>query len=370
MQIKPMLKPNVTVLAPAKINLSFDIVGRRDDGYHDVVTLYQAIDLWDILSFYFSFSKDKPGDTKIALRKIDPSVDAKLFPLNKENSIIKAIDLFLSRLPEKPAIDIEVFITKGIPIGAGLAGGSTDAAAALIALNTYFDNHFNENELINLASQIGSDVAFCLIGGLALGRGRGELLEKTGLDLDMAVIIVKPRDLSIPTPWAYNKYDQFISLSENSLAGDRGLSEQRTKHALDIIAENKKFKIKTKDTWRLFSKKSPDSIKGLDENVFWNAFEPAIFEEFSLLAQIKERLLNAYCIETHLTGSGPTIYALAKNEKEAKKVIDKAFKEPILKTEHRNGNIVETKEKVELDIWLTKCFSHGAQVLTSQAGLF
>jgi len=360
---------NIAVLSPAKINLSFDIVGSRDDGYHDVVTLYQAVDLCDIVSFYFSDSKDiiNTNGVTISLREIDSSIDAKLFPLNNDNSIAKAIELFLSRLPERPSINIEVFVKKYIPIGAGLAGGSTDAAAALIALNTYFDNHFNELELINMASQIGSDVAFCLIGGLAIGRGRGELLEKTGLDLDMTVILVKPKDLSISTPWAYNKYDQFVSANNQEDAKE--LSEQRVKKALAIISDNKKFRLRKKNIFQRSTKELSNSTNELNGSNFGNTFESVIFEEFPVLAQIKERLLKANCIETHLTGSGPTIYALAKDTKEAMKIIDKAFKEPILKTDKSNSNMLETNEAVELDIMLTQCMGDGAKVLPRSMGL-
>jgi 4-diphosphocytidyl-2-C-methyl-D-erythritol kinase len=178
----------ISVAAPAKINLYFDILNKREDGYHEILTLFQALDLQDKLTFTFTKANhlrvvgNKSYDIDIFLKKKDKAIREELFPLNDDNSIAKAINIFLSSLSYKPLVKIKVEIEKNIPIGAGLAGGSTDGAASLFALNHYFNKPFLPEELLKMASLIGSDVSFCLSGGLAIGRGRGEYLE----DLDVS----------------------------------------------------------------------------------------------------------------------------------------------------------------------------------------
>lgn len=336
----------VAVAAPAKINLCFDIVARREDGYHEINTLFQAIELHDLIRFKFSPRQSNleitptAENSPITLNKSDSCIEPAHFPIDENNSISQTIKLFLAQLPNRPAVSIQVQIEKNIPIGAGLAGGSSDAAATLIALNHYFDSPLSESKLIQLAAQIGSDVAFCLSGGLAVGRGRGEQLEKVDLNLDYHLILVKPRSIHISTPWAYNMYDQFIESgsSANTLPS----------HSVSDALLALKFQ--------------PQLDK--QTHVFANAFEPIIFKEYPLLAEIKNNLLNLGCLAAHLTGSGPTIYGLVRSEQDGQRILKSIHGISI----EDSSDIAETKEDkaLILDAWLTKCIGHGARILASK----
>lgn len=330
----------VSVIAPAKINLSLDILGQRDDGYHNIITLFQSLSLYDTLTFRFLPIEPvlPPDNSKtvtiaISLSKTSSAVEVEHFPLDEQNSISKAIELFFSQLPRKSSVAIAIEVEKKIPIGAGLAGGSTDAAATLLALNSYFNNLFSNEQLIQFASQIGSDVAFCLMGGLAIGRGRGEQLQRTNLALDKHFILVKPRSIFISTPWAYKTYDEAMASAGEINARSESFIESRIENVLKIMS-NKEA-----------------GNNSANNSIFWNAFEPVIFKEYPLLAEIKERLLNLGCLEAHLTGSGPTVYGLARSQEEGEKILHNILERDTAKT-----------NKVILDAWLTKTIASGVQV--------
>ncbi len=333
----------VSVFAPAKINLYFDILSKRGDGYHEVLTLFQALDLHDILTFQFS-TRDNTKDVNlespevvITLAPGQHYIDRALFPLGNNNSILQAISIFLSALPEKPNVQIKVRVEKNIPIGAGLAGGSADAAAALIALNHYFNQPFTFETLLNFASQIGSDVSFCLSGGTAIGRGRGERLEVLLERPECHFVLVKPRSLSISTPWAYKIYDQFI-VSQNA-------NELVEPHSISQLLLDLKF----------------DSRIEKHAELFWNAFEPAIFREHPILKEIKNCLLNLGCISAQLTGSGPTIYGLVESKEEGQRILKEIRN---ASRESNSGN--QTGVVENLEAWLSKSIDRGAYILTKQ----
>lgn len=337
--MSPTNRPNlVSVVAPAKLNLYFDILGKREDNYHEIITVFQAIDLQDVLTFNFTqIDTGLSNKIEISLTQKPDYIESDLFPLDDDCSIAQATKIFLAAMPSKPSVNLKVEVEKNIPIGAGLAGGSTDAAATLIALNHFFNNPFTEIKLVNLASQIGSDVAFCIIGGKAIGRGRGEQLEKMVSNNQYNFIVVKPRSISVSTPWAYKAYDQFIR-SE--------IIEEIKPHSISNILLALKFKA--------------DIEK--QSKYFWNAFEEVICKEYPILAEIKNELLKLGCITAHLTGSGPTIYGLIENADEGKVILGKlekiVFKNPNAKDFAHNQIII--------DAWLTKTIDQGAHILLSK----
>ena len=162
-----MLKYNLDVMrlilpSPAKINLSLWIKGKRSDGYHELITVMHTINLFDVLSFL-------PSNRLVLNVRGNNSL-----PLNRSNLIIKACRLFKERTGINPKVSIKLL--KRIPIGAGLGGGSSNAAATLKGLNTIYGNPLSEKELHELAMELGSDVPFFLRGGLAVAYGRGEKL--------------------------------------------------------------------------------------------------------------------------------------------------------------------------------------------------
>ena len=187
--------PELTVLAPAKINLHLEVLGLRADGFHELAMVMQSLDLVDTLVF------NPTADGQIRLRCDNPDLST-----DGSNLIVRAAELLRARagLPELGArIDLQ----KRIPIGAGLAGGSSDGAAALVGLNALWGCGFAAAELQSMAAALGSDMPFCLEGGTQLCFGRGERLEPLGLAQPprFGVLLMKHPEASVSTPWAYGR---------------------------------------------------------------------------------------------------------------------------------------------------------------------
>lgn len=174
------------LLAPAKINLFFQVLGKREDGYHEIASLYQAIDLFDRL-FFSPSSQD-------LLTSTDPTL-----PLDESNLIIKALHLFRKSHPVPP---LHIHLEKNIPIEAGLGGGSSNAATTLKALNQIAGFPLPSEKLLEIAALLGSDVPFFFSNGCAYCTGRGEKFTQTSLPTPLSGWIVKP-DFGLSTPLVY-----------------------------------------------------------------------------------------------------------------------------------------------------------------------
>ena len=186
----------LSVLAPAKINLHLEVLGLRPDGFHELAMVMQAIDLADSLQLA------PTADGRISLQCDRPEL-----PTDSNNLIVRAGELLRARagLPELGA---RIELRKRIPVGAGLAGGSSDGVAALVGLNALWGLGFSRQELLALAAELGSDMPFCLDGGSQLCFGRGEVLEPldpAALAELPAVLLVKHPAISVSTPWAYGR---------------------------------------------------------------------------------------------------------------------------------------------------------------------
>ncbi|MFM7086739.1 MAG: 4-(cytidine 5'-diphospho)-2-C-methyl-D-erythritol kinase [Cyanobium sp.] len=185
----------LSVLAPAKINLHLEVLGLRSDGFHELAMLMQSLDLCDRLLL-------RPvADGAIRLQ-----CDRADLPTDGGNLIVRAAELLRSRagLPELGA---KIHLQKRIPIGAGLAGGSSDGAAALVGLNQLWGLGFTIEQLLRFAAELGSDLPFCLEGGSRLCFGRGEVLEDPQLPElpPLGVLLLKHPAVSVSTPWAYGR---------------------------------------------------------------------------------------------------------------------------------------------------------------------
>jgi 4-diphosphocytidyl-2-C-methyl-D-erythritol kinase len=179
--------------APAKINLSLEIKGRREDGFHEIETLMAPISLSDRLTIERG---QTPGGLKF-------SCDDSSLPDGEGNLVVQAVKLF--RKATEMEAGIEIALEKKIPHGAGLGGGSSDAATTLLGLNELFETRLSEKDLLELAAQIGSDVPFFVLGSAATCRGRGEIVEPATLPTNLSLLLVKP-DFGVPTPWAYSAW--------------------------------------------------------------------------------------------------------------------------------------------------------------------
>jgi 4-diphosphocytidyl-2-C-methyl-D-erythritol kinase len=188
----------VTVRAPAKINLHLGVGAPRDDGFHPLVTVYQAVGLCDDVTVTPS-----PGWTLSV--SVPDWIDPKSVPVTGDNIIDRAAQLLAGH--HGMAARAAVSVTKAIPVAGGMAGGSADAAAALVALDRLWKLETPDHELLALAAELGSDVPFALLGGTALGTGRGELVEPV-TDPTTWWWVVVPSAEGLSTPAVYRRFDE------------------------------------------------------------------------------------------------------------------------------------------------------------------
>jgi 4-diphosphocytidyl-2-C-methyl-D-erythritol kinase len=209
---------------PAKVNLGLRVLGRRADGYHEIVTLFQAIDLCDTLE-----ADDAPG---LSLAVDDPSV-----PTDDGNLVLRAAHMLQRRAPSTAALGAVLRLTKRIPAGGGLGGGSSDAAAALLVLSRLWGVTHSAEDLCAMAAELGSDVPFFIRGGLALGSGRGERLKS------LRPIPERPLVLGFP-PFALSTGEVYRAFPAPLTPPDAGVTVSRL---FVNFAERNDFALVTND---------------------------------------------------------------------------------------------------------------------------
>ena len=321
----------ITARAPAKVNLALDIVGSAAGGYHEVSTIYQAVDLEDELHFALSHSYQ----TSITIVSKRQSVDTS-FPVDSSNIIVRAAELFLQTLPERPRVEMKVCVEKNIPVAAGLAGGSGNAAATLLALNYFFGLPLARIELLVLASKLGADVPFCLEGGTCVGRGVGDDLKQLKSIAKRSFLLVKPQELSIATSWAYNAFDEFAGPAVHP----------------DIESA-----VESLQSGNL------ESLSGF----LGNAFEPVVFAHYPELAVLRQKLLDLGALSCHITGKGPTLCALMPDRLTACAVGDKLTGE-IDSGARSQGVVAEEPQSADLssrsgiDCFVVESVPYGARL--------
>ena len=260
------------VLAPAKINLSLKILGRRDDSFHEIETLISPISLADKI------------DIERQSRWIDFSCDDPTVPSGDENLVVRAAKAFFETTKISGGVGIKLH--KKIPHGAGLGGGSSDAAATLRALNKIFEAKLSLEELAKLGSTIGSDVAFFLFESAAVCKGRGEIVNPTKLKKKLSILLLKPA-FSVSSGWAYSRWQDSQEIP--------GISYQ------------------------------PQSF---DDQSLVNDLERPVFEKFVFLAQLKTWLLKQSEVGAALmSGSGSTLFAVLRENADVDLVAKRAREE-------------------------------------------
>jgi 4-diphosphocytidyl-2-C-methyl-D-erythritol kinase len=275
----------IVVRTPAKLNLTFDILSRRSDGYHEIESIFQSINLEDELIV----SADAAISNEFQIVCSDPEVQ-NLVPMDESNLIGKAAKTFLNRLPTRVNLKILVQLKKKIPVGAGLGGGSSNAAGMLVAMNEMLKQPFSHEELSVMAAEIGSDVPFCLAGGTCLGRGRGEVLQRIDSKLNLWFCIAKPRNLMVSTPWAYRSFDEYSGNVQKPCLN---------KALAGLSSANRDL-----------------TLAGLA-----NVFEPLVFAEYPQLAELKDRLLAQGALACQMTGSGPTLFAVVTSKEAGERIV-------------------------------------------------
>ncbi len=261
----------ITKKAYAKINLGLDVLGKRDDGYHLVRMIMQNVDIYDTLTF-----KDT-DDGRITLKANDENI-----PVDDSNLICKVAKQLQETYSVTKGAQIE--LVKRIPVAAGMAGGSTDGAAAYKALNELWDLKLSDEELCKLAVKLGADIPYCIVGGTALSEGIGELLTPINSKADYYLVVAKP-DIMVSTGWVYTELD----------------STEIARHP-DIDAVKRALE--------------EGDVNGMCHNIH-NVLEPVTTAKYEVIKQIEQILEDNGAVKAFMTGSGPTVFAVFDDEKKA-----------------------------------------------------
>lgn len=264
-------KTTISRKAYAKINLGLDVVRRREDGYHEVKMIMQTVDLYDVLEF-----------TKVEEPGITVRTDKEELPGDESNLVYQAARLVTDAysIPQ----GISIFLKKNIPMAAGMAGGSTDAAAVFHGMNELFGLGMTEEEMCKLAVKIGADVPYCVQGGTALSEGIGEILTKLEDAPDMVLLIAKP-DIDVSTKYVYEhlhanelkRHPDIDGMRDAVEAGDLGGIVKRMENVLETVTVKK----------------------------------------YSVIEEIKEFMKANGALNALMSGSGPTVFGIYGTKEEA-----------------------------------------------------
>jgi 4-diphosphocytidyl-2-C-methyl-D-erythritol kinase len=265
-------EPRVEILAPAKLNLGLEVIGRRDDGFHEIATIFVAIDLYDRL--VFSPSND------LELTCDDDALTG------RDNLAFRALQVLREETDHREGARIE--LSKRIPAAAGLGGGSSDAAAALIGGRDLWRTDVSEQRLHEIASRLGSDVPFFLRSGCAVGRGRGNILNPLPVPRGLWFVVVVP-DVTIPRKTA----SLFALLSAEDFSDGSRIAAQAAGLAAGLP---------------------------LDEALLGNAFARPLYALVPRLSDLPRVMLNAGAGTVAISGAGPTHYAVVNDPAQAEQI--------------------------------------------------
>lgn len=264
---------DISLKALAKINLGLDVVRRREDGYHEVRMIMQTIQLYDRLDIKRT---QEPG--------IQIQTNLSFLPVNENNLIYKAAKLLMDEFSITDGVSVK--LDKRIPVAAGMAGGSTDAAAMLIGVNRLFSLGLTKRQLMERGVQIGADVPYCIMRGTALAEGIGEALSPLPPMVKCPVLIAKP-SISVSTKFVY----QNLKLDDTTIHPDidRLIDDIKAKNLHDIAAH------------------------------MGNVLETVTIPNYPVIDEIKKHMLSNGAVGAMMSGSGPTVFGLFDDEDTTKK---------------------------------------------------
>ncbi len=264
---------DISLKALAKINLGLDVVRRREDGYHEVRMIMQTIQLYDRLDIKRT---QEPG--------IQIQTNLSFLPVNENNLIYKAAKLLMDEFSITDGVSVK--LDKRIPVAAGMAGGSTDAAPMLIGENRHFSLGLSKRQLMERGVQIGADVPYCIMRGTALAEGIGEALSPLPPMVKCPVLIAKP-SISVSTKFVY----QNLKLDDTTIHPDidRLIDDIKAKNLHDIAAH------------------------------MGNVLETVTIPNYPVIDEIKKHMLSNGAVGALMSGSGPTVFGLFDDEDTAKK---------------------------------------------------
>lgn len=284
---------NITLKSYAKVNLTLHILGPRGNGFHEIDSIMQSVSLHDTLRL-----------TEIE-KGIKVFCKDRRVPEGEKNIAYKAVQAFFALI--EVGKGVEIVIDKHIPVAAGLAGGSSNAAATLFGLNVLFDTRISKVKLEVAAADIGGDVPFCLSGGRARVRGKGEVIQPMSPMADTWIVLVKP-SFGIPVKLAYDEFDKVWA---------KKLRE---------------------------SKEPPSPVAPAPSEVLHNDLEEAVFKKYPDLAKIKERFIKLGAVGAAMSGSGPTVFGIAKSKEDGERLF-------------------EEMEKIYSEVYLAQMVNKGVEVI-------
>lgn len=270
--------------AYAKINLGLDVLGRLPNGYHQVKMVMQTVGIYDVLTF-------ERAESGIVI-----TTDSGELPTDKDNLIYKAARLLLERYHITEGVRIH--LQKNIPIAAGMAGGSTDAAATLRGVSRLFGLDCDEEELKVLGVQIGADVPYCVMGGTALAEGIGEKLTALATAPDCFLLVAKP-DINVSTKYVYEHLDALASYEHPDIDG-----------MVQAITEG--------------------SLQGVIDRL-GNVLEGVTVPAYPIIDTIKNKMLALGAAGSMMSGSGPTVFGIFTEEERAKNAFERLKEEQLVK---------------------------------------
>jgi 4-diphosphocytidyl-2-C-methyl-D-erythritol kinase len=255
--------------ARAKINLGLDVCRRLDNGYHEVKMVMQTVDIYDELEF----KKRNDSEIILSINSRDNLGDV------TNNLIYKAAKLMRETYGINEGIEIK--LTKNIPVAAGMAGGSTDAAATMLALNEMFNLRLTKLKIMEDALQLGADIPFCILGGTALAEGIGEDLSELPAPPKASLLVVKP-PINVSTKWVYEQLDA------------KTLDRHPDIDAMVEALHN-------------------GDLKGIVNNME-NVLETVTIKEYPIISDIKKMMVGSGAMNALMSGSGPSIFGIFRNE--------------------------------------------------------
>ena len=266
----------ISLKALAKINLGLDVLGKREDGYHDVRMIMQTIHLYDRVEIKKTRSPHIHVETNLYY-----------LPVNEDNLVYRAAKLMKDEFQIKEGV--RIVLQKFIPVAAGLAGGSSDAAAVLVGMNRIFNLGLKQNKLMELGLKIGADVPFCIMRGTALAEGIGEKLTALPPMPKCPVLIAKPA-ISVSTKTVYEGLKLYDGMEHPDIDG---------------VMES----IQQKD------------LKGVAAHM-GNILETVTIPMYPVIKDIKKLMMDNGALNAMMSGSGPTVFGLFPNEKEIRRAYD------------------------------------------------
>ncbi len=278
--LERLLLMKITRKAYAKINLGLDVIGKRDDGYHLVKMIMQNVDIYDTLTF------EDTEDGEITLTSSDDGI-----PTDGSNLICRVALQLKETFSVNKGVRIE--LEKRIPVAAGMAGGSTDAAAAYLALNELWELSLSKEELCKMAVKLGADIPYCIVGGTALSEGIGEVLSPVNNKAEYQLVVAKP-DIAVSTGWVYTELDSHEIKSHPDIDGIKSAIEA-------------------------------GDVRSMCEKI-GNVLEPVTVSKYPVIADIEKILEDNGAVRAFMTGSGPTVFAIYDDSEKAAKGYEAAGK--------------------------------------------